>query len=90
LNIQHNGVWGTVCDDSWDIRDTNVACKQLGYARGLAHMHMGEGSGTIWLDDLACTGSEGSLSSCTHAGWGVENCVHSEDIGIVCQIGKRF
>jgi len=44
----------------------------------------GAGTGTIWLDDIQCTGTESDIGSCRHADWGVENCGHSEDVSISC------
>ena len=87
LEILYNGVWGTICDDSWDLTDAEVACRQLGYDHALKALqgkHVDDGTGQIWLDDVGCYGHENSLSSCAHNGWGTHNCAHCEDAGVEC------
>ncbi|XP_013380449.1 fibropellin-1-like [Lingula anatina] len=88
VEVYHNGVWGTVCDDGWDNTDAKVFCKSLGlsYSRalGLQSAYFGQGRGPIWLDDVGCTGSESNIASCTHRGWGTHNCGHTEDASVLC------
>ncbi|XP_065193966.1 scavenger receptor cysteine-rich domain-containing group B protein-like isoform X2 [Sycon ciliatum] len=85
VEVRHNGVWGTVCDDSWDINDGHVVCRQLGYAKASSAIQSyGGGRGPILLDDLKCTGQESNLFRCRGGRVGVHNCRHSEDAGVEC------
>uniref|UniRef100_A0A8C9PV75 SRCR domain-containing protein n=1 Tax=Spermophilus dauricus TaxID=99837 RepID=A0A8C9PV75_SPEDA len=87
VEILHQHSWGTVCDDSWDLNDAHVVCRQLGCGEAinaLLYAQFGEGSGPIWLTQLACTGEEDYLWNCPSLGWGKNNCRHSKDAGVIC------
>jgi len=88
LEVCHDGVWGTVCDDRFSGVDGRVVCLQLGYSP-VAKLSSGtysvsDNQQPIWLDDVQCDGSESDLTSCSHAGWGMDNCGHHEDVNIEC------
>ena len=88
VEVYHNGAWGTVCDDRWDINDATVVCRQLGYSgatSALDEAHFGAGSGPIHYDQVACTGTETRLADCAYYGIGI-SCEHFEDAGVVCSV----
>ena len=93
MEVYHNGEWGTVCGNGWDLDDAQVVCIELGFGGAIAARHnayYGEGSGQIGLNDVNCTGTEGTIKNCLHSGWGIKDCTHSEDAGVRCIAGKMF
>uniref|UniRef100_A0A4W2C5C3 SRCR domain-containing protein n=1 Tax=Bos indicus x Bos taurus TaxID=30522 RepID=A0A4W2C5C3_BOBOX len=87
VEVLHEGAWGTVCDDLWDLNEAEVVCRQLGCGRAVSALgkaHFGPGSGDIFLDNLQCAGAERHLGQCAHSGWSEHNCGHHEDAGVIC------
>uniref|UniRef100_UPI004038D6BF antigen WC1.1-like n=1 Tax=Callospermophilus lateralis TaxID=76772 RepID=UPI004038D6BF len=87
VEILHQYTWGTICDYRWDLNDAHVVCRQMGCGVALDAMdyaQFGEGSGSIWLEDLKCTGEEDQVQKCPSLGWGQHYCTHAADAGVIC------
>nr|QZR93779.1 macrophage receptor with collagenous structure [Paralichthys olivaceus] len=84
VEVRNNGLWGTLCDDSFDTVDGSVICKMLGFQSAISTYTASPGSGNIWLDELRCLGTESDIFDCPHNGIGVNNCQHNEDAGVHC------
>ena len=93
MEVYHNGEWGTVCDDGWDLNDAQVVCNELELGNAinatvLVRAFYGQGRGRIWLNNLGCIGTEWTIRNCSHRGWGrVYPCNHFEDAGVRCSPG---
>lgn len=87
VEVFYNGEWGTVCDDDFSIHAAHVICRELGYVEAVSWLpssKYGKGEGKIWMDNVHCNGKEATLAACTSNGWGVTDCKHTEDVGVVC------
>ena len=92
VEVYHNGEWGTVIDNRWDLSDAHVVCNELGYGKAIAatkDTYYGQGRGRIWLNNVDCTGSEWSIKECSHSRWNDDYYYfsHSSDAGVRCATG---
>ena len=88
VEVYYNGEWGTVCDDEWVDTDAGVVRRQLRFGSSgtaIGSAGFGQGSGSIWLGGIKCTGDEPVLASCGHFGINVtKSCHHTQDVGVRC------
>ena len=87
VEVFYNGKWGQICNDSWDLDDARVVCRELGYKYALRILQNDEvrnGRGPVWLDQVACSGNERNLTTCSHRGWGNKICRNGKPAGVEC------
>ncbi|XP_037997644.1 soluble scavenger receptor cysteine-rich domain-containing protein SSC5D-like [Motacilla alba alba] len=87
VEVFHDGKWGTVCDDYFNMNSANVVCRQLHCGQAVSVLglsYFGPSGKIIHLDDVQCRGTESHLWDCRHAGWGKHNCGLNEDVGVIC------
>ncbi|KAG7516091.1 scavenger receptor cysteine-rich domain-containing group B protein-like [Solea senegalensis] len=88
VEVQYKNEWRTVCDDNWNILNAKVVCRQLGCGKAIAAMPgpvFSQGSGQILMDNVDCRGNERAITDCDFPGWGLHNCGHPEDAGVICE-----
>ena len=68
---------------------TNIMLLIVG-AVALSRATFGQGTGSIWLDQVACVGTEGRLADCPANPIGSHDCSHFEDAGVRCGGGKNL
>jgi len=86
LEVLHEGQWGTVCFNEFDMTEAQVACAQLGLNRPRGHgvqtddrapYGWAEDTAPVWMDALRCQGYEARLADCDFGGlgqlWGQRN-----------------
>ena len=87
VEVFYRGEWRTVCDDGWDLDNARVVCRMLGFDGALeapTGARFSQGSGSIHLDKVRCSGSEDSLVDCDHKGFGDHDCDHRKDASVIC------
>ncbi|KAL3887262.1 hypothetical protein ACJMK2_027206 [Sinanodonta woodiana] len=91
VELQHNGIWGSICSSGFDMNVANVICRMLGFSGAInvrLQGYFGQGTGPVWLDSVRCTGIESDISRCSLPGWGNGTCQHGGDAGVQCSPTK--
>lgn len=64
-----------------------MVCRELGLtnATKVYRSSVNKG-GTIWMNNLQCTGNERSVVLCVHDGWKNHSCTNDQQAGVMCSV----
>ncbi|XP_030306606.1 lysyl oxidase homolog 3 isoform X1 [Calypte anna] len=89
VEVLKSNEWGTICDDRWNLLSASVVCRELGFGsakEALTGARMGQGMGPVHLNEVQCLGTEKSLWNCPFRNITQEDCKHTEDAAVRCNI----
>ncbi|KAH3861499.1 hypothetical protein DPMN_024429 [Dreissena polymorpha] len=93
VEIEYEGIWGTICDRGFDINDAKVICRMKGFNTESIEIRLngfyGNGNGRIFISDLLCTGDEPDISECNVGRrWNNTNtlCTNINDVAVQCSM----
>ncbi|XP_069478468.1 CD5 antigen-like [Ambystoma mexicanum] len=90
VELRINGVWGTVCDDSWDQKSASVVCRFLscGFVeRYTYNSTFGTSSLPVLMNNVHCMGDEAGLWNCAQGGLEHTICPTGRLAGVTCTGG---
>lgn len=92
VEVYIDGQWSPVCDQSWDINDVKVLCRQLGLGeaeRPRRESYFGYPLSNGTLNNFECTGNEKDLWTCQHSDAYGNACGTGNAAGAVCKHSER-
>ncbi|XP_029473787.1 scavenger receptor cysteine-rich type 1 protein M130-like [Rhinatrema bivittatum] len=87
MEIYQNQQWGSMCDTSWTLQDSQVVCRALGCGMALEALEgapFGHGTGPVWLTDITCKGTESLFTDCHTSSGNTETPTCKAVASVVC------
>ena len=93
VEVCFNNTYGSVCHNLWNENDAQVVCRGLGFSSdnttALINAYYGSSPGSIYLNNVQCTGDELSLLNCSFS-TATDECTHEQDAGVSCSGTKCY
>jgi hypothetical protein len=86
IQVTLNGVTGRVCGNNWGKRESNAACKILGFVGGVPLTHIALNMLPTVMSNVTCPAGATTLKSCSYKEWADNYACHSKsfEAGVLC------